>query len=78
MKRQPSAKAAYERLQQRLQRSLEHCVRLTESTPTPGLLGTPDPNLLKDVLGASEDSQFWQNFKKAAPILFCLAVDDDK
>jgi hypothetical protein len=59
MKRQPSAKASYDRLQHRLQKSLEHVTRLTESTPTPGLMGSPDPNLLKDVLGASEDSHFW-------------------
>jgi hypothetical protein len=29
-------------------------------------------------LSECEDSDFWQNFKKAAPILFCIAIEDDK
>jgi len=33
---------------------------------------------LKNLLPECEDSEFWQNFKKAAPIMFCLSVEEDQ
>jgi hypothetical protein len=29
------------------------------------------------LLAECEDSDFWQNFRKAAPILFCTAIEHD-
>jgi hypothetical protein len=31
----------------------------------------PDFSVLSNLLKECEDSEFWHNFKKAAPILFC-------
>lgn len=78
MQRKPSSKSNYEKLASRLQKSLDHITKLTECTPTPSLMAQPDPTILKDLLNECEDSDFWQNFKKAAPIMFCIAVEDDK
>ena len=52
--------------------------RLCETTPTPQYAAAPDANILKNLLPECEDSEFWQNFKKAAPIMFCLAVEEDQ
>lgn len=52
--------------------------KLTETTPTPAYAAAPDPNILKQLLTECEDSDFWQNFKKAAPIMFCVAVEEDQ
>lgn len=38
----------------------------------------PDVNILKQLLPECEDSHFWQNFKKAAPIMFCVAIEGDE
>ena len=35
----------------------------------------PDHNVLQNLLAECEDSDFWQNFKKAAPILLCTAIE---
>jgi len=32
---------------------------------------------LQNLLAECEDSEFWHNFKKAAPILFCSAIEHD-
>ena len=52
--------------------------RLCETTPTPQYAAAPDQGILKNLLPECEDSEFWQNFKKAAPIMFCLAAEDDQ
>jgi len=52
--------------------------RLCETTPTPQYAAAPDANILKNLLPECEDSEFWQNFKKAAPIMFCLSVEEDQ
>lgn len=52
--------------------------RLCETTPTPQYAAAPDANILKNLLPECEDSEFWQNFKKAAPIMFCLAIEEDQ
>lgn len=33
--------------------------------------------MLQNLLSECEDSPFWVNFKKAAPILFCTAIEKD-
>jgi len=35
-------------------------------------------NILKNLLEECEDSYFWQNFKKAAPIMFCVSIEEDQ
>jgi len=32
---------------------------------------------MANLLEECEDSDFWQNFKKAAPIFFCTAIESD-
>ena len=71
-------KAQYDKLASRLQTSLDAVNKLTESTPTPAYAAAPDPKILKALLGECEDSDFWQNFKKAAPIMFCVAIEEDQ
>ena len=77
-KRQPQAKATMDKLQGRINTSLAVVNRLCETTPTPQYAAAPDPNILKNLLPECEDSDFWQNFKKAAPIMFCLSVEEDQ
>ena len=67
-----------EKLQKRIETSLAVVNRLCETTPTPQYAAAPDANILKNLLPECEDSEFWQNFKKAAPIMFCLSVEDDQ
>ena len=78
MQRKTPAKQSYEKLTQRLAASLEQVNKLTETTPTPQYSAAPDPNILKNLLGECEDSDFWQNFKKAAPIMFCVSIEEDQ
>lgn len=78
MQRKNTAKQSYEKLTQRLAKSLEQVNKLTETTPTPQYSSAPDPNIFKNLLGECEDSDFWQNFKKAAPIMFCVAIEEDQ
>lgn len=52
--------------------------KLCESTPTPQYTAAPDPSMLENILKECEDTDFWMNFRKAAPIMFCVAVEGDK
>jgi hypothetical protein len=61
----------------RISKALEKVSNLCETTPTPQFSSAPDPNILKNLLEESADSDFWLNFRKAAPIMFCMAVEDD-
>lgn len=67
-----------EKLQQRISMALAVVNRLCETTPTPQYAAAPDVNILKNLLPECEDSEFWQNFKKAAPMIFCVAVEGDE
>ena len=77
-RQQPKNTAMMEKLQQRVKMSLAVATRLCETTPTPQFAAAPDQNILKNLLPEGEDSEFGQNFKKAAPIMFCLAVEEDQ
>lgn len=48
-----------------------------QQTNLPAYTAVPDHNVLNNLLYECEDSEFWQNFKKAAPILFCKIIEDD-
>ncbi len=62
---------------ERLNRNLEDADKLMAQTNLPQYTAVPDHNVLQNLLGECEDSDFWQNFKKAAPILFCKAIEED-
>ena len=78
MQRKGTVKQNFDKLQARLTAALQAVNKLTETTPTPIYGSAPDQNILKNLLEECEDSYFWQNFKKAAPIIFCVAVEEDQ
>ena len=78
MERKPAKKNVFDKLNERVSKSLTQVNQLCETTPTPAYAAAPDPNILKNLLAECEDSDFWQNFKKAAPIMFCLAIEEDQ
>ena len=77
MQKKAPVKNQYNKLEERINTNLKMVEKLCESTPTPAYSAAPDVNILKQLLPECEDSDFWQNFRKAAPILFCCAVEDD-
>jgi len=77
MQRKNAVKQNYDKLVQRVAKSLEAVNKLTETTPTPNFSAPPDPKILSKLLEECEDTDFWQNFKKAAPIMFCVSVEMD-
>lgn len=78
MQRKATFKGQYDKLGARIKGALEQVNKLTETTPTPNYAAAPDPNILKALLPECEDSDFWQNFKKAAPIMFCVSIEEDQ
>ena len=78
MKKATSIKQSYGKLADRVAKQLELVTKLVESTPTPQYSAAPDQNILKNLVAETEDSDFWMNFRKAAPIIFCVAVEQDK
>ena len=77
MQRKATLGKQYEVLGKRISDALDSVNKLTETTPTPAYASAPDPNILKVLLEECEDSDFWKNFKKAAPIMFCVSVEED-
>jgi hypothetical protein len=77
MERKATTKDKFGKLTQRVSANLAAVNKLCETTPTPAYAAGPDPSILKNLLSECEDSDFWQNFKKAAPIMFCLAIEED-
>lgn len=75
---QNTFKEQYEKLSQRLKVNIEDVDKLLKATAVPGFSAVPDPNALQNLLAECEDSEFWQNFKKAAPIIFCTAIESDQ
>lgn len=51
---------------------------LLKQTSLPNYPVPSQPDVLTNLLRECEDSAFWHNFKKAAPILFCMAVDSEQ
>jgi len=41
----------------------------------PGGIPNPPESVLENLIGECEDHPFWMNFRKAAPMLFCAAVE---
>jgi hypothetical protein len=78
MERKQPVKKNFDKLIDRVKFNLSQVNKLCETTPTPAYAAAPDPSILKALLPECEDSDFWQNFKKAAPIMFCLAIEEDQ
>ena len=78
MQKKSTAKSQLNKLAARIEAALEKVNSLCDSTPTPKYSAAPDPNILKQLLNEAQDSDFWMNFKKAAPIIFCMAVENDE
>lgn len=72
-----SLKEQYEKLGDRLKKNVEEIDELMKATNVPQYTAVPDHNVLSNLLEECEDSDFWQNFKKAAPIFFCTAIESD-
>ena len=72
-----SLKDQYQKLGDRLRANVEEIDNLMKATNVPQYTAVPDHNVLANLLAECEDSDFWQNFKKAAPIMFCLAIEED-
>ena len=72
-----SLKEQYEKLGERLKKNVEDIDELMKATNVPQYTAVPDHNVMQNLLEECEDSDFWQNFKKAAPIFFCTAIEHD-
>ena len=70
-------KEQYNKLSERLNKNMADIEKLISATAVPAYSAVPDHNVFKHLLQECEDSEFWQNFKKAAPILFCTAIESD-
>jgi hypothetical protein len=56
---------------------MEDLEKLMKQTNMPSYSAMPDHDVFTNLLAECEDSDFWQNFKRAAPIIFCKAIEDD-
>jgi hypothetical protein len=74
---QKTIKDQYNKLTERLSKSEEDVDKLMAVSSIPSYQFVPDANILTNLLAACGDSEFWLNFKKAAPIIFCTAVEHD-
>lgn len=75
---QNTLKELNEKLVTRLNKNVEEVDRLMKQTNVPQYTAVPDVNVLNNLLAECEDSEFWHNFKKAAPIIFCSLIDNDQ
>ena len=74
---QSTLKEQQEKLGERLAKNVAEIDNLMKATNVPQYTAVPDHNVMQNLLMECEDSDFWQNFKKAAPILFCTAIEHD-
>ena len=56
---------------------MEGIGQLYENTPKPTYGPAPDPSILDDLESNCGDSPYWQNFNKAAPIVFGIIAECD-
>eukprot|EP00347_Sterkiella_histriomuscorum_P010965 403374259 len=75
---QQTLKDLNEKLTVRLNKNVEELDKLMNNANIPQYTAVPDMNVLSNLLQECEDSAFWHNFKKAAPILFCSAIEQDQ
>lgn len=72
-----SLKNQTDKLKERLNGKLAEAEELVKTTGMPGGIPTPPDSVLQNLIGECEDHTFWLNFKKAAPMLFCAAIEPD-
>lgn len=75
---QNTIKELNDKLVTRLNKNVEEVDRLMKQTNVPQYTAVPDVNVLQNLLAECEDSEFWHNFKKAAPIIFCSLIENDQ
>ncbi len=74
-KGEDSLKVQYEKLTERLTSNYDKIENLMKTTNIPSYMSQPNQQVFKNLLSECEDCAFWQNFRKAAPILFCTAIE---
>lgn len=72
-----SLKNQTDKLKERLTGKLAEAEELVKTTGMPGGIPTPPESVLSNLIAECEDHTFWLNFKKAAPMLFCAAIEPD-
>lgn len=71
-------KAQYEKLGERIKTDVAQIEKLIDQTSVPMFSNVPDGGRMDNLLAETEDCAFWQNFKRAAPIMFCMAIEKDE
>ena len=66
-----------EKLKKRMTELTARISELYEETPKPAYGPAPDPSILQDLEKSCNDSPYWQNFNKAAPIVFGIIAECD-
>ena len=66
-----------EKLRERLDGKLAEAEELVKTTGMPGGIPVPPESVLQNLIEECSDHTFWLNFKKAAPMLFCAAIEPD-
>ena len=66
-----------EKLRDRLEGKLAEAEDLVKTTGMPTGMPSPPDTVLANLINECEDHTFWLNFKKAAPMLFCAAIEPD-
>jgi hypothetical protein len=65
-----------DKLALRLSKNVDDIEKIFTATSIPAYAAMPAPNMLENLLAECDDSAFWLNFKRAAPIIFCTALED--
>ncbi len=77
-KGEDALKAQYEKLGARLTSNYDKIETLMKTTSIPGYVAQPNQEVFKNLLAECEDCDFWLNFRKVAPILFCTAIEHEE
>lgn len=64
-----------DQLKERLDQKLAEAADLVKTTGMPGGVPAPPDTVLENLIAECGDHTFWLNFKKAAPMLFCAAIE---
>lgn len=72
-----SLKQQTEKLKDRLDKKLVEAEELIKTTGMPAGIPQPPESVLENLIQECEDHAFWHNFRKAAPMLFCAAVESN-
>jgi hypothetical protein len=70
-----SLKEQTTKLKDRLDSKIQEAADLVKTTGMPGGIPQPPDSVLENLIAECGDHTFWLNFKKAAPMLFCAAIE---